>query len=294
MTLGAKGQWDFILAFRGTKLIGMALVAYAVATSTVLFQTITQNRILTPSVMGFDALYAAIQTAVVFFLGAHQLSIFDPRLRFIVEALIMSGLSLLLFRWLFLGRHRGLHLVVLAGIVFGVFFRSLSLMMQRLLDPNAFIVLQDQLFASFNTIDQELLLVSGVIVVATSILSRRLLARLDVLALGRDVAINLGVDYRRVVMLLFAMIAILVSVSTALVGPVTFFGLLVANLAYQALGTDRHRYTLPAATLIAIIALVGGQTIFERVFGFDTALSIIIEFTGGIAFMLLLYRDLKR
>lgn len=294
MTLGAKGQWDFILAFRGTKLIGMALVAYAVATSTVLFQTITQNRILTPSVMGFDALYAAIQTAVVFFLGAHQLSIFDPRLRFIVEALIMSGLSLLLFRWLFLGRHRGLHLVVLAGIVFGVFFRSLSLMMQRLLDPNAFVVLQDQLFASFNTIDRELLLVSGVIVVATSILSRRLLARLDVLALGRDVAINLGVDYRRVVMLLFAMIAILVSVSTALVGPVTFFGLLVANLAYQALGTDRHRYTLPAATLIAIIALVGGQTILERVFGFDTALSIIIEFIGGIAFMLLLYRDLKR
>ncbi|EKF18470.1 iron chelate uptake ABC transporter family permease subunit [Nitratireductor pacificus] len=294
MTLGAKGQWDFILAFRGTKLISMVLVAYAVAVSTVLFQTVTQNRILTPSVMGFDSLYAAIQTAVVFFMGAHQLSTFDPRLRFVLEALIMGSLSLLLFRWLFLGRRRSLHLVVLAGVVFGVFFRSLSLLMQRLLDPNAFIVLQDQLFASFNTIDQELLVISGIIVVAASIVSRQLIARLDVLALGRDVAINLGVDYRRLVMLLFALIAILVSVSTALVGPVTFFGLLVANLAYQALGTDRHRYTLPAATLIAIIALVGGQTILERVFGFDTALSIIIEFIGGITFMLLLYRNLKR
>ncbi|MAS12785.1 MAG: enterobactin ABC transporter permease [Nitratireductor sp.] len=294
MTIGAKGNWDFVLPFRGGKLLGLVLVAYAVATATVLFQTITQNRILTPAVMGFDSLYVALQTALVFFLGTRDLATIDMRLRFVLEMVLMVALSMALFYWLFLSRRRSLHLVVLAGLVFGVFFRSLSHMMQRILDPNEFIALQDMLFASFNTIDTQLLAVSSVVVLVTAWLSRRLLAKLDVLMLGRDTAVNLGIDYQRVVMMLFAVIAVLVSVSTALVGPVTFFGLLVASLAYQAVATDRHKYTLPAATLIAIIALVGGQTVMERVFGFDTALSVIIEFTGGLAFMLLLYRNLNR
>ncbi|MFC5584565.1 iron chelate uptake ABC transporter family permease subunit [Nitratireductor kimnyeongensis] len=294
MTLGAKGNWDFVLPFRGGKLLGLVLVAIAVATATVLFQTITQNRILTPAVMGFDSLFIALQTALVFFLGTRDLANVDIRLRFFFETVLMVGMSMALFHWLFLSRRRSLHLVVLAGLVFGVFFRSLSYMMQRILDPNEFTALQDMLFASFNSIDTQLLVVSSIIVLAAGWLSHRLLARLDVLMLGRDAAINLGIDYQRVVMMLFAVIAVLVSVSTALVGPVTFFGLLVASLAYQAVGTDRHKYTLPAAALIAIIALVGGQTVMERVFGFDTALSIIIEFTGGIAFMLLLYRNLNR
>lgn len=294
MTIGAKGNWDFVLPFRGGKLLGLVLVAYAVATATVLFQTITQNRILTPAVMGFDSLYVALQTALVFFLGTRDLATIDMRLRFVLEMVLMVALSMALFYWLFLSRRRSLHLVVLAGLVFGVFFRSLSHMMQRILDPNEFIALQDMLFASFNTIDTQLLAVSSVVVLVTAWVSRRLLAKLDVLMLGRDTAVNLGIDYQRVVMMLFAVIAVLVSVSTALVGPVTFFGLLVASLAYQAVATDRHKYTLPAATLIAIIALVGGQTVMERVFGFDTALSVIIEFTGGLAFMLLLYRNLNR
>ena len=35
MTIGAKGSWSFLLSFRGTKLLGMVLVAYAIAVSTV-------------------------------------------------------------------------------------------------------------------------------------------------------------------------------------------------------------------------------------------------------------------
>ena len=47
---------------------------------------------------------------------------------------------------------------------------------------------------------------------------------------------------------------------------------------------------LPAAVLLALIGLVGGQVILERGFGYDTALSIIIEFLGGIVFLLLILR----
>ena len=167
MTLGAKGSWSFILKFRGFKLAGLLLVAYAIATSTILFQTVTNNRILTPSIMGFDALYVLIQTAMIFVVGSATVAMLDPNVMFVGHVVAMIVFSGLLFRWLFAGEERSLHLLALAGIVFGIFFRSLSGFMQRILDPNEFMVLQDTLFASFNNIDRTLLAVSAIIMAGT-------------------------------------------------------------------------------------------------------------------------------
>jgi iron complex transport system permease protein len=294
MTLNARGRWDFILQFRGTKVLTMALVGYAVAVSTVLFQTVSHNRILTPSIMGFDALYVLIQTSLVFSIGSAGLTALDTRLLFAFNVTAMVLFSSLLYRWLFSGSSRSIHLLVLVGIVFGVLFRSLSSFMQRIIDPNEFVVLQDRLFASFNNVDGNLLTVSVVMVVTVSVIGWRFMHAYDVLALGRETSINLGLDHNRIVTIVLILVAVLVSVSTALVGPVTFFGLLVANLAYLLAGTHKHRFVLPAAALIAIICLVGGQLILERVFAFDTALSIIIEFLGGIVFLVLLIRGIAR
>ncbi|WP_373297333.1 iron chelate uptake ABC transporter family permease subunit [Devosia pacifica] len=290
MTVGARGSWDFILPFRGTKIWAMVVVGYAIALSTVLFQTITANRILTPSIMGFDALYALIQTIIVFMFGGFAFATLDPQLRFVIEVAAMVFFSTLLFRWLFSGAPRSLHLLVLVGIVFGVFFRSLSGLMQRLINPNDFAILQDALFASFNTVDPTLLLVATLAVAGVSIAALRMLPTLDVLTLGREQAINLGVDHKRTVTAILMMVSILVSVSTALVGPVTFFGLLVANLAYLLIRSHKHALIVPAAALISVICLVGGQVVLERVFGYNSALSIIIEFVGGLVFLVILLR----
>jgi iron complex transport system permease protein len=284
MTLGAKGSWSFVLSFRGKKLLGLLLVAYSVAVSTVLFQTVTNNRIL----------YVLIKTSVVFFLGAGALVSINTQLQFLVELIAMIGFSAILFRWLFLGQERSLHMLVLVGIIFGTLFRSFSNLMQRMMDPGAFNVLQDTMFASFATTDPSLLGISIAIVVAVSAVGWRMMHVYDVLSLGRAHAINLGVDYKTTVAIILILVAILVSVSTALVGPVTFFGLLVVTLAHSLVGTSRHRYILPAAVLLGIIALVGGQMLLERVFAFDTALSIIIEFLGGIVFIALVLRRSAR
>jgi iron complex transport system permease protein len=294
MTLGAQGRWDFVLPFRGKKLLALVLVAYSVAMSTVLFQTVVNNRILTPSIMGFDALYVLIQTVMMFFLGATRLVSFDPHLMFLLEVGCLVLFAGILFRWLFSGATRSLHLLMLVGIVFGIFFRSLSSFLQRVIDPNDFVVLQDRMFASFNTVDPSLLGLAVLLIALASLVSLRLLRVYDVLALGRETAINLGVEHKRVVTITLGVVTTLVAVSTALVGPVTFFGLLVANLAYMLLPTARHALVLPAAILIAILALVGGQVTLERVFAFDTALSIIIEFVGGLFFILLVMRGAAR
>ena len=294
MTLGANGRWGFVLPFRGAKLASILLVAYAVGVSTVLFQTITNNRILTPSIMGFDALYILIQTVLVFALGANTVSALDPRWLFLVEVTVMVVFSAILYRWLFAAEGRSLHLLLLVGVVFGILFRSITSFLQRIIDPNEFLVLQDRMFASFNNADSDLLLVSAVLIGLASLAGWRILHTLDVLALGRDTAISLGVDHRRTVSIILVIVAVLVSVSTALVGPVTFFGLLVASLAYQLIPSHRHRLILPAAVLLGIICVVGGQIVLERIFGLDSALSIIIEFVGGLVFLSLLLKGATR
>lgn len=290
LTWQVQAGWDFVLPFRGTKLMAMALVAVAVAASTVVFQTVTGNRILTPSIMGFDSLYVLLQSVLVLSVGAAHLSATDPRLRYLLEVAVMVAASTLLYRWILGDERRSLHLLVLVGIVFGVLFRSLSNMVQRLIDPNEFVVLQDMLFARFSAFDPALLTTSAALIAVAIAALWPLRNTLDVLLLGTQRATSLGVDHRRVVYTVLVAVAVLVSVSTALVGPITFFGLLVAHLAYQLAGTFRHRVVVPVACLLAYITLVLGQLVLERLLGFDTALAVVIEFLGGIVFIVLLLR----
>ncbi len=294
MTLGAQGSWSFVLPFRGRKLLGLVVVGHAIAWSTVLFQTLTANRILTPAIMGFDALYLLCQTVLTLLFGAGIFARLDPNLAFLGNSALMTALALGLYAALFGPNGGGLHRILLMGVVLGVFMRSLAGFVQRLLDPNAFAILSDQLFARFSAIEPNLLaLASGLIVLVSGAVWRRI-RRLDVLALGRAQAVSLGLDWRDELRVTMGAVALLVAVSTALVGPVLFLGLLAAALAHLALGTSRHAALLPAASLIAVILLVGGQTVLERVFGFDTALSIVVEFIGGITFLALLLRSARQ
>lgn len=291
------GSLEYALKIRGRTVLAMLAVAAAIGASTVVFQTITDNRILTPGIMGFDALYILIQTVVVFLFGSFALATADPALMWLVELVVMVGFAVLLFRWLFGGSRRtgravrSIHLMLLVGIVFGVFFRSLSEWMQRMIDPAEFAVLQDSFFASFTRPDPQLLVLTLVIVGIGLAALVPLLSTLDVLALGEASAIGLGIRHRAVVTILFGVVAVMVAASTALVGPTLFFGLIVANLAYAVAGSFRHRHTLPMAVALGLVCLVGGQLVLERLFALQTTLSVVIEFAGGILFLVLILRQ---
>jgi iron complex transport system permease protein len=150
------------------------------------------------------------------------------------------------------------------------------------------------MFASFNQINTDLLLLSGAGIIAVTIYSLRFLPVLDVLSLGRDPAHNLGVDCEQVVGRLMQVVAVLVSIATALVGPITFLGLLIVNIAYQFCQTYRHRILIPAAVLISLIALFGGLLLVERVFTFSTNLTVIMNGIGGSYFLYLMIREGKK
>ncbi|SNS60097.1 iron complex transport system permease protein [Geodermatophilus pulveris] len=291
LTVGVTGAWDYALEMRGRRLAAMAVVAVAVALSTVLFQTVTNNRILTPEIMGFDRLFVLVQTAGVFLLGSSTLASADPRLRFAVDTVALVAFAAVLYRSLFSRTERDVYVLVLLGVVLGTVFTSLTLLVSRLIDPNEFLTLQDLLFASFTSVDQGLLGLTAVVVGVVAVGVWRHIPLLDVVALGRDTAVGLGVEHRRVVDRVLLVVAVLVAVSTALVGPITFLGLLVANLARQLLGTHRHAWVLPGAALLALLALAGGQTVLEQVLGLNSSLSIVVGLVGGIVFIALLVRE---
>ncbi|MBX5041279.1 iron chelate uptake ABC transporter family permease subunit [Rhizobium lentis] len=259
LTIDLGPNWSYAVGLRTQKLAALVLVAYAIATSTVMFQTITENRILTPSILGFDAFYILIQTILAYGFGHLSISNTNPQILFLLQTGIMVGASVLISRWMLDGRKRDLQFVALAGLMFGILLRSVSNFLQRVIDPGEFAVLQDRMFASFNLVHADLLGISAVLIGLASLIGWRMRSDLDVLALGRETAINLGLNYSRSVRVALLLVSLLVSVSTALVGPVTFFGLLVAHLAYRIAGTHRHAFILPAAVFIASTTLIAGQ-----------------------------------
>src|SRR5699024_12293785 len=136
--------------------------------------------------------------------------------------------------------------------------------MQIIIDSNEYMVAQNNIFAIVNNVNTSLFYLSIILIVLVVLYYIRFHRYLDVLSLGKDLATNLGVPYNYVVKRLLIIVAILISISTALIGPITFLGLLVVNIAHEFMKTYRHVYIILGAVLLSIIALVGGQFIVER------------------------------
>ena len=116
---------------------------------------------------------------------------------------------------------------------------------------------------------------------------------LDGLTLGKDQAINLGVDYDRSIRRLLLGVTLFIAVATAMVGPISFIGLIIANLSMQLLKTYRHTQLVLGSVLFGMIVLVGGQLIVEHVFSYTIPISVFISLGGGIYFLYLLLRNQK-
>jgi iron complex transport system permease protein len=286
-----KGGFDYAFPKRMIRVTAMVVTGCAIAYSTVVFQTITQNRILTPSVMGLDSMYEVVQTLIFFFAGSMSVWVLNKYLNFGAAIFAMVLFALILYRFLFKADKHPIYLLLLIGMIIGTLLGSLVTFLQVLIDPVEYLSLQNLLFASFSNIKPDLLYIAIAILLVAFIIGYRMLGDLDVMSLGRENAINLGVNYDRMVRNTLILSSVLIATSTALVGPITFFGLIVANLSYQFFATYKHSILILGASLISIVALVGGQFFVEHVFELRTTLSVIINFIGGIYFIYLLLKE---
>ncbi|MGO2775121.1 MAG: iron chelate uptake ABC transporter family permease subunit [Brachybacterium tyrofermentans] len=289
MPIGSRGFW-LIAELRATSLVVMGVAAFCQATATIAFQTVTGNRIITPSIMGFESLYTAIQTTAVYTLGVAGVVALQGTGQFLIQVALMVAMSVLLYGWLLRGKYANLQVMLLIGIVLGGGLGSVSSFMQRLLTPSEFDVLTARLFGSVTNASVEYLpyaiplcLVAGVLIWLNA-------RTLNVISLGRDVCINVGIDHGRQTIYTLVLVSVLMAVSTALIGPMTFFGFLVATLTYQLAGTHDHRRLLPVGVLVGFVVLAGAYFLMNHVFYAQGVVSIIIELVGGTVFLVVIMR----
>lgn len=289
-----QGGFSYAFPRRLERVFAMIITGTAIAFATVIFQTVTHNRLLTPSMMGVDSMFEVVQTVIYFTLGSASIFVVSRYLNFGVSIIAMVLFALILYRFLFRADKYPIFLLLLAGMIIGTLLGSLVTFLQVIIDPLEYEALQSRMFASFMNVKTELILIAAVILIVCFIFGYRMLHKLDVMSLGRDNAINLGVNYDKIVLQVLILASILIATSTALVGPVTFLGLIVANLAYQYFATYKHSVLIAGASLISIIALVGGQFIVQHVFNLSTTISVIINFVGGIYFIYLILKESRK
>jgi iron complex transport system permease protein len=268
----------------------MILAAICQSLSTVAFQSVTNNRIITPSLLGFEALYSAIHTSTIFFFGARALINFVGLGAFVFQVAVMVLMCLILYGWLLAGKYGNLQFMLLIGIIMGTGLRSLSTFMRRLLTPSEFDILQARMFGSVNNAESEYFPLAIPLVILAAALLIAYSRKLNVVSLGQHTATALGVRHQRSVIYALVLVSIMMSISTALVGPISFYGFLVATLSYQAAPTYDHRYIFPMALAIGFLIITGAYFFMYHIFNAQGVVSVIIEMFGGAAFLLVILR----
>ena len=289
MPVNSPGFWR-IAQLRATSVTVILVVAWCQALATVAFQTITNNRIITPSIMGFESLYRLIQTSIMFFFGTTGLTSMNSTGQYLMQVGLMVALAALLYGRLLQSERTNIHQTLLLGIVIGTGLGGLSTYMQNLLNPSAFDILSARLIGNISNADVSQLTVAIPLAVVAGGLLLTMSRTLDVLGLGRDAAIGLGVDHRRNSLVILMLTAVLMAVSTSLVGPMSFLGFLVAMTAYQLSDTHEHRFVLPMAWLVGVVILGGAYFTLRHIFYATGSVGIIIEAVGGVFFLIHLLR----
>ena len=278
----------YSMRIRAPKLIVMLITAFAIGGASLVFQSIINNTIVTPCLLGMNSLYTLIHTAVVFCAGSGSVLAANANAAFAIDLVLMGITATLIYSYLFKKTKHNVLYVLLVGTVLTSFFSSVQSTMTRVMDPNEYDTLLTTLVASFSNVNAEIIIFALIVLAAVIFFLRRELALLDVLTLGKEQAINLGVNYDRCIRRLLLGVTLAIAVATAMVGPISFLGLIIANLARQLLRTYRHTQLILGSSLFGMIVLVGGQIIVEHVFTYAVPISVFITVGGGLYFLYLL------
>lgn len=279
--------FDFVMGIRTPKLIAMSIAAFCIGTASIVFQSLITNRIVTPCLLGMNSLYILTHTLKYFILGSTHILTANTNISFIVDVIIMAIVATNVYGYLFKKTNYNILYVLLAGTMLATLFSSINSSITRVMDPNEYDVLLSELVAGFDHVNSELIIMSLVLILITILVFKKDLYLLDVITLGKTQAINLGVEYDKVVTRLLIGVTFFIAIATALVGPISFLGLIIANLAREFFKTYKHSYLMIGSFLMGVIVLLLGQTLIEHVFGFSTQISVFINLFGGIYFLYL-------
>lgn len=282
-----------ILELRVPKLLAMGIAALCIGSASLIFQTLINNYIVTPCLLGMNSLYLVLHTVLVFMFGMGSFIVTQPKLAFVCDLLLMAVVALVVYNYLFVKTKYNVLYVLLIGTVLTTFFSSIQATLIRAMDPNDYDALLATLVASFSNVNVSIIGLSVGLISLLTYLMRHHLRLLNIISLGRAPAISLGVDYEHSVKRLLLYVTLLIAIATALVGPISFMGLITTNLARQMFKTYKHSVLIAGSILISLMILIAGQVLMERVFVYSVPISVFITLGGGTYFLYLVLRHNK-
>ena len=280
--------FQYIVSLRIPTLMVMLIAAFAIGSASIIFQSIINNRIVTPCLLGMNSMYTLVHTAVVFVAGSGSMIATNSNLSFAIDLVVMAITATFIYSYMFKKTGNNVLYVLLIGKVLSSFFGSIQSTMIRVMEPNAYDTLLTTLVADFTNINIEVIAFSLFLLIALTIFLWKDLMLLDVITLGKAQAINLGVDYDRTVRKLLLGVVLCIAVATAMVGPISFLGLIIANLARQLFKTHKHSYLIIGSVLMGMLAMIAGQLVSQHIFSYAVPISTFITIGGGMYFLYLL------
>lgn len=284
----------YAMGLRLPRLAVILIAGFAISAAAIVFQTIIRNTIVTPCLLGMNSLYLLIHTAVVFFLGSGSLFAVNPVYAFAADVIVMGFVAGFIYYTIFQKTGGNVLYVLLIGTVLSTFFSSMQNSLTRIMDPNEYDALLNTLTASFTNVNAACIIPGALLLAAIAWWLRKDLAILDVISLGREQAVSLGVDYERTLRRLMVGIALYIAVATALVGPLSFLGLITANVARQLFTTYRHTWLIAGSACVGMLILTAGQFVVEHVMVYAVPVSVFVTIGGGIYFLYLVLTAGKR
>jgi len=284
----------FILTGRLQRVFALVLVSASVAYATLVFQTIANNKILTPSLMGYEHLFVLLQVLLLILFGGNSIFFQSKVLSFLLSTAVMILYSFVLYFGLFRKNKKQIYYTLLIGLVLGIFFNTSTQCLHMTIDPNEFSYVQNAMFASIGRISLETIALAFMLMVLVFAYLMRYVKMLDILSLGRSYALGLGVDFDKIVKRQLLGISILVSISTALIGPITFVGIFVSGITYRISKTEKHQVNLIIAFAFCMILMLSAQFLIEHIFNYKHTLSVLINLLGGLYFLILILKLLRK
>lgn len=284
--IGEDDGAEMFAITRIPRTVGLVLAGAALAMCGLVMQLLTQNRFVEPTTTGTTE-WAGLGLLLVMLLVPDA-----PLVVRMIGAVGMAFVGTMLF-FLFLRRVMltSSIIVPIVGMMLGAVVGAVSTFIA--LSTNLLQSMAIWFTGSFTSVlrgQYEPLWIVLLVVVAVFIAADRF----TIAGLGQDIATNVGLDYRRIVLLGTVLIALAAGVVTVVVGNLPFLGLIVPNVVSLIRGDDL-RSNLPWVALGGI-ALITACDILARVVNapFEVPVSLILAMVGAVVFIALLLRQRRR
>jgi iron complex transport system permease protein len=271
-----------VFRVRGPRVLSAIAIGATLAAAGTAYQGLFRNPLVSPDILGVSSGAALGATLGIYFswsVAGIQGLAFGVGLA-AVAAVYMLGAAL--------RRHDPMLILVLAGIVMGTLLGSCISLLKYLADPyNQLPAITFWLLGSLSAITVRDLL-SILPAVLIGLVPLWLLRwRMNVMTLSEDEALTLGVDTRRVRLVIIAAATLMTSAVVSVSGIIGWIGLLIPHFARLLVGPDFARL-LPAAMLLGAGYLVAVDTLARTIAPLEIPLGVLTAFIGAPFFIWLL------